>query len=147
MENIVKLGQKPARRCTAAAGACGGASLKGAPWRRATTSKDHPIPSRMMLALVASAVAGILAYQNRLAEEHRLAVQKNHEQRLGATDRQHALEKALLAAMIGDFEGAEEAINAAELLGGSTGQVRGIVAFHRGDVPGRRLRCRSGPAV
>src|SRR5262249_6920322 len=55
---------------------------------------------------------------------------------LRAEQRQHALERALMAAMSGDFDGAEKATGEAELLGASTGQVRmlrGQVALHRGD--------------
>jgi serine/threonine protein kinase len=89
------------------------------------------------LTLAAFAVAGIFAYQNRLAEEHRLAEQKDHEERLRAEKRQHALEKALMAAMSGDFDEADKAIDEAELLGASPGQVRmlrGQSALHQGDV-------------
>src|SRR5439155_12115028 len=57
-------------------------------------------------------------------------------ERLLAEKRHNALEKALMAAMSGDFDGAEKATGEAELLGASTGQVRmlrGQVALHRGD--------------
>jgi tetratricopeptide (TPR) repeat protein len=77
---------------------------------------------------------GTLAYWN---EQQRLTEQKAHEERLLAEEREHALEKALMAAMIGDFDGGEKAIGEAELLGASTGQVRmlrGYLAFHRGDM-------------
>jgi hypothetical protein len=89
------------------------------------------------LALAAFAAAGVLAYQNRLAEEYRLAEQKDLAEELLSEKRQFALDKALLAAMGGDFDGAEKEIGDAELLGASTGQVRmlrGQLAFHRGDM-------------
>jgi serine/threonine protein kinase len=94
--------------------------------------------SLALVSLIAFAAAGLLAYRNRLTEEDRLAEQKEHEERLLAEKRQNALEKALMVAMSGDFDGAEKAIGEAELLGASAGQVRmlrGQVAFHRGDVP------------
>jgi serine/threonine protein kinase len=89
------------------------------------------------VALLALAMAGVFAYRNQLAEEQRQAEQKAHEERLLAVQRENALERALMAAMSGDFDGAEKVIGEAELLGASTGQVhmlRGQVAFHRGDM-------------
>src|SRR5262249_43630479 len=72
-------------------------------------------------------------------ERQRLADQKSHEDELHAQRRQHVLEKALMAATGGDFDRAQAAIDEAELLGASAGQVRtlrGQVAFHRGDMDG-----------
>jgi tetratricopeptide (TPR) repeat protein len=88
------------------------------------------------IALIALGVAGLLAYRNRLVVAQHQVELKSHDQRLVAEKRQYALEKALMAAMNGDFEDAEKSIDDAELLGASTGQVRmlrGHVAFHRGD--------------
>jgi serine/threonine protein kinase/Tfp pilus assembly protein PilF len=70
-------------------------------------------------------VAGVFAYR----EQH--AQQQTHKEK-----RQHAVERAMLMAMSGDFEGAEKAIGEAELLGASHGSVRmirGQLALHRGD--------------
>ncbi len=89
------------------------------------------------LALVAFAVAGIFAYRNQLTEQQRLAEQKAHEEQLLGVQRENALERALMAAMSGDFDRAEKVIGEAELLGASAGQMRmlrGYVAFHRGDM-------------
>jgi serine/threonine protein kinase len=86
------------------------------------------------VALVAVGAVGALAYRN---EQQRQADQKANEERLLVEQRQHALEKALMASMSGDFSGAEKTIDQAELRGASTGQVhmlRGQVAFHRGDM-------------
>jgi tetratricopeptide (TPR) repeat protein len=79
-----------------------------------------------VLALLALGVAAFFAHQAHLIEEQ-----------LRAEKRQYAEEKALLAAMSGEFDNAEKAIAEAEHLGAPTGQVRllqGQVAFHRGDV-------------
>jgi tetratricopeptide (TPR) repeat protein len=86
------------------------------------------------MSLGAVAVMGTQAHQS---QQQRLTDQKAHEGQLRAERQQHVLEKASMAAMSADFEGAEEAINEAELLGASAGQVRmlrGQVAFHRGDM-------------
>jgi serine/threonine protein kinase len=55
---------------------------------------------------------------------------------LTAERRQNAIDRALLIAMSGDLEAAEQSIREAELLGASTGWVRllrGQVAYHRGE--------------
>jgi tetratricopeptide (TPR) repeat protein len=81
-------------------------------------------------ALLALLIAGFFAHQAHLSEDHRRA-----------ENRQHAEEKALLAAMSGDFDGAEKAIAEAEAFGASPGEMhllRGQVAFHRGDVEAAR---------
>jgi serine/threonine protein kinase len=87
-------------------------------------------------ALVAIGLAGIAAYRN---DQRRLAERNAHAEQLQAERRQIALDKALMAAMSCDFNGAEKCIDEAELLGASTGQVRmlrGQVTFHRGDMEG-----------
>src|SRR5262249_21716972 len=92
--------------------------------------------SVVALALTAAGVAAVFAYRPHGAEQQRLADQQAHAERLLAEQRQHALEKALMAAISGDFDGAEKATDEAELLGASAGQVRmlrGQVALHRGD--------------
>jgi serine/threonine protein kinase/tetratricopeptide (TPR) repeat protein len=93
--------------------------------------------SVMALALIAFAVAGAFAYRHQLAEQKRLAEQKVHEERLLGVQRDNAVERALMAAMSGDFDAADKVIGEAELLGASTGHVRmlrGQIAFHRGDM-------------
>jgi serine/threonine protein kinase len=95
------------------------------------------LASVVAIALIAVSVAGAFAYRNHLTEQRRLADRKAHEAQLLAEKRQNVLDKALMAAMSGDFDGAEKEIGQAELLGASTGQVRmlrGQVAFHRGDM-------------
>jgi tetratricopeptide (TPR) repeat protein len=80
-------------------------------------------------------VAAFFACRSHVLEQHRLAEERRHEQELQAERRQTALEKALLAAMSGDFGAAEKAIAEAELLGASAGRVRmlrGQVALLRG---------------
>jgi serine/threonine protein kinase/tetratricopeptide (TPR) repeat protein len=90
----------------------------------------------VIVALIAVTVAWTIAYRN---EQRRLAEKSTHEEQLQAEKRENALEKALTAAMSGDFSGAEKAIDKAELLGASAGQIRilrGQIAFHRGDLEG-----------
>jgi serine/threonine protein kinase len=86
--------------------------------------------------VVSLVVAALLGQRSYLMEQQRQADQQTHEEERRAEKRQHALEKALNAAMSGDFDGAEQAIGEAEMLSASTGEVRllrGQVAFHKGD--------------
>jgi serine/threonine protein kinase len=90
-----------------------------------------------LLALLAVLAAGFFAHRAHLQGQQLQAEKERHEQQLLEEKRQNALDKALLAAMGGDFDGAEKAIAEAELLQASTGQVRmlrGQVALHRGQI-------------
>jgi predicted Zn-dependent protease len=88
--------------------------------------------------LLALVIASLFAWQaqeaklKRLeAERDRLAAQQAYE----AEKRQHAIDRALTAAMSGDLDAAERATAEAEQAGASVGQVhmlRGQIALHRG---------------
>ena len=96
------------------------------------------VASFAALALVAIAAAGAITYRN---EQQRLADWQAHQERLLAEQSQNAFERALTAALGGDFAGASMATNEAEKLGAPPGRVqflRGQVAFHRGDVVAAR---------
>jgi tetratricopeptide (TPR) repeat protein len=96
------------------------------------------VASFAALALVAITAAGVITYRN---EQRRLADWQAHQERLLAEQAQNASERALTAALSGDFAGASMATNEAEKLGAPPGQVhllRGHVAFHRGDVVAAR---------
>jgi hypothetical protein len=100
-------------------------------WRNRTAFAVAAIAA---LALLAVGVAGVVTYRT---EQQRIAEQSTHELQLRTERQQYALEKAMMAAMNGDLNGAEKEIGRAELLGASTGQVRmlrGQVALHRGDM-------------
>jgi tetratricopeptide (TPR) repeat protein len=97
--------------------------------------------SVVVMALTAVGVAAVFAYRHQAAEQQRLADQQAHAQRLLAEQRQHALERAFVAALSGDFDGVEKAISEAESLGALPGRIhwlRGQVAFHQGDVEAAR---------
>jgi tetratricopeptide (TPR) repeat protein len=82
-------------------------------------------------ALLALVAASFFAWQAHQAKGARLAAEQARE----AENRQHAIDRALMAVMGGDLEGAEETIAEAELAGASTGHVRmlrGQLALHRG---------------
>jgi tetratricopeptide (TPR) repeat protein len=85
------------------------------------------VAAALAFAVVTLLVAGGIAYRSHVREqEHR------------AERRQAAIEKAIVEAMSGNFDAAEEATRQAERLGASPGWVRllhGRVALHRGDVP------------
>jgi serine/threonine protein kinase len=85
--------------------------------------RQPALAATLAVALLAGLAAGFFA-----CRAHR------HEQEFSEAKRQNVLDKALVAAMGGDFDGAEKALGEAELLRASTGQVsmlRGHVAFHR----------------
>jgi serine/threonine protein kinase len=93
------------------------------------------LAATLAFALLAVLAAGFFAYRGHLQGRQLRAEKERHERELLDEKRQTALDKALLAAMGGDFDGAEKAIAEAELLQASTGQVRmlrGQVALHRG---------------
>ena len=96
------------------------------------------VASFAALALVAIVAAAAITYRS---EQQRLADRQAHQERLLAEQGQNALERALTAALSGDFAGASKATDEAEKLGAPPGQVhflRGQVAFHRGDVVAAR---------
>src|SRR6516165_142403 len=65
--------------------------------------KRHPgIAAALALVVVAVGAAGYFGYQAHVAEQTRLADQKRHDEELAAERRQHALEKAIEAAMSGE---------------------------------------------
>jgi serine/threonine protein kinase len=106
--------------------------------RLAKWARRHPgLSATSGCALVLALVAGILGYRLQVEEQQRRADQQQHERQLEEHERHRALDKATLAAISGEFEAADRAIDEAELLAASPGQVRilrGQVALERGDV-------------
>ena len=95
------------------------------------------VAATAVLAGVLAVVAAGLAYQGYVTEQNRLADKQQQERLLAVEKRQSALERALLVAMSGDLDAAENAIAQAERQGVSTGQVRllrGELAYYRGNV-------------
>jgi tetratricopeptide (TPR) repeat protein len=88
-------------------------------------ARRHPGVTTALAALLLSLGAvAFFAHRSYVQQQERIAEQ-----------RQNALDKALVSAMGGDFEQADQAIAEAELLGASTGEVRmlrGQIAFFRG---------------
>jgi tetratricopeptide (TPR) repeat protein len=101
--------------------------------RLAKLVRRHPgLSVASVCALVLALVAGLLAYRLQVEGQQRRA----DKQQLQEQKRQQALDKALVAANSGDFEAADRAVDEAELLGASPGQLRilrGQVALDRGD--------------
>jgi hypothetical protein len=82
------------------------------------------------------AVAGGFAWRAHDVEQRRLAEQKRQDEQLRAERREVALERAVTAALNGQYDEAERQIAAAEELGAPVGQVRlvrGVVARYRDD--------------
>jgi tetratricopeptide (TPR) repeat protein len=99
---------------------------------RKQAEKARRIVLRLMAGLtftvLALLAASLFAWRAHVAA---LDAERDRE----AEKRQHAIDRALTAAMGGDLEGAEQAIAEAEQAGASTGQVRmlrGQIALHRG---------------
>ena len=88
-------------------------------------ARRHPgVTAALAALLLALGAVAFLAHRSHVQQQERIAEQ-----------RQNALDKAVVSAMGGDFELAEQAIAEAELLGASTGQIRmlrGQIAFFRG---------------
>jgi serine/threonine protein kinase/Tfp pilus assembly protein PilF len=99
--------------------------------RLARWARRRPaLAAALACSLVLAAAAGFFAWQS-----HATAARWRAEQR------QHALEKALVAAMNGRFAEAEDALGQAEGLGASAGELRlwrGQVALYRGDTGAAR---------
>jgi serine/threonine-protein kinase len=88
-------------------------------------------------AVLAVGIAGLFAVQAHLTDRQRRSQQAAYEEQLRGEKQQHAEERALLAAMSGDADGAGKAIGEAEAFGASAGQMhllRGQVALQRGDL-------------
>ena len=89
-------------------------------------ARRHPaLACALTVTLLACTVALFFAYQSRVSEDKRLA-----------QERQGAVEKAFALAMSGDFKSANKAIDAAELLHTSPGQIhmlRGELELHQGN--------------
>jgi len=86
--------------------------------------RNRAIAAALCLVVLLGLVAGVFAYR-----EHR------SEERAREEKQQHAVERAMLIAMGGDLDGAEKAIEEAEVLGASPGSVRmirGLLVLHRG---------------
>jgi serine/threonine protein kinase len=99
--------------------------------------RRHPgLASGIAFAVLALIVAGLLAYDAHWAEKRHVMEQVQAQQRLATERRERALEQSVVAAMGGNLEQAEKAINTAESLGASPSQIRmlnGVVSYFRGD--------------
>jgi tetratricopeptide (TPR) repeat protein len=86
--------------------------------------KRNPALSAALAALLLCVIgAGALAYLAHRAERQRVEDQAKHDEELLQEKRRSALDKAILAARLEDFDGAREAIREAESLGCSAGQI------------------------
>jgi tetratricopeptide (TPR) repeat protein len=96
------------------------------------------LAASVVLLLLATGVASLFKWQASKAEVARLKARQDQlaaELAREAEKRQHAIDRALTAAMGADLEGADQAIAEAEQAGASPGQLhmrRGQIALHRG---------------
>jgi serine/threonine protein kinase len=87
------------------------------------------------VVLICIGATGWLAYQAHLTERLRAADQMKHDRELEQERRRAALDRAILASRLEDFDEARQAIREAEKLGCSAGQVRmlqGQLALYQG---------------
>lgn len=109
-------------------------------------AKRHPgLAAALVSAVLLACVAGGFAYRSMLLERDRIAEQqkrdeerRRHEEELRQEKIRAALDKALLLAMGGEFDGAEAAVRESEQLGPAAGEahlVRSQIAFFQGDIP------------
>jgi serine/threonine protein kinase len=100
--------------------------------------KRNPGLSAALAAVLLCAAAAVgLAYRAHLIERLQLEQQAKHEADLLDQKRRGALDKAFLAARLEDFDGARQAIEEAEKLGCSLGQIRmlnGQLALYQGNL-------------
>ncbi len=95
------------------------------------------LASTLAIACLLALTAASFAYHGYRTKQALLAEKQEQEEQLANERRQNALERALLAAMSGELDAAEKAIQEAERQGVSTGQVRllrGELAYYRGNV-------------
>jgi tetratricopeptide (TPR) repeat protein len=124
--------KEAAQRARAAEAEARAAAERRARWRTLW------LAASVVLLLLATGVASLFKWQASQAEVARLKARQDQlaaELAREAEKRQHAIDKALTAAMGADLEGAGQAIAEAEEAGASPGQLhmrRGQIALHRG---------------
>jgi serine/threonine protein kinase len=91
---------------------------------RKWVKRNPALTAALTAFLVCVVVAGGLAHWAHLAERRRLDEEARHEAELLEEKRRSALDKAVLAARLEDFNEARQAIGEAEKLGCSAGQIR-----------------------
>jgi tetratricopeptide (TPR) repeat protein len=87
------------------------------------------------MVLVAVLAAGVFAWRAREAEQLRLAEQRMRDEEATTEKRRAAIERGMVAALAADLAGAEKAVEEAEQLGASPGEIRmlrGFIALHAG---------------
>lgn len=98
--------------------------------------KRNPLLSAAgLMVLVAVVAAGVFAWQAHDAEQRRLAIERKRDEEAAAESQRAAIERGMVAALSADLASAEKAVEEAELLGASPGEVRmlrGFIAFHAG---------------
>src|SRR5262249_35449616 len=76
--------------------------------------RNPTLTAAMGFALIALLAAGLFAYRSHVTEERRRTDEEIHAEQLRDERRQRVLERALEAAMSGDLNSAEKAIDEAE---------------------------------
>jgi tetratricopeptide (TPR) repeat protein len=92
-----------------------------------------------LMVLVTVLAAGVFAWRAHEAEQLRSADRQKRDEEAVAEKRRAVIERGMVAALAADVAGAEKAVEEAELLGASPGEIRtlrGFIAFHVGNAHG-----------
>ena len=102
---------------------------------RKWTRRNPALAAAGLIALLALVSTGLLAWRSHEAEQRRLAEERKRDDEMRLEKLHTAMDRAMTAAMAVDIPAADKAVDEAELLGASLGEVRmlrGFVEYQNG---------------
>jgi serine/threonine protein kinase len=103
---------------------------------RKWAARNPALSAALLLALLALGGVGFFAWRSHEAEQRRLADEQTHAQEFATERRRAAMERGMTAALAADLPAAAKAVDEAELLGASWGEIRllrGFIALRNGN--------------